>query len=131
MGLPPPNPILILLSHQIFVDQLTKFNWKAATYYRSDKHFSNEAYRESLLHELLKVFVNNGGDLQKFCNIDINILKTCPHKRKHAQGNQMPFITKDLSKAIMKRSRLHNNFLKNRTGRKKIYIPGLDKSTSQ
>ena len=28
----------------------------------------------------------------------------------------MSFITKDLSKAIMKRSRLRNNFLKNRTG---------------
>ena len=31
----------------------------------------------------------------------------------------MPFITKDLSKAIMKRSRLRNNFLKNRTGENK------------
>ena len=30
--------------------------------YRSYKHFSNEAYRESLLHELSKeVFVNNDG----------------------------------------------------------------------
>ena len=31
----------------------------------------------------------------------------------------MPFITKYPSKAIMKRSRLHNNFLKNRTGENK------------
>ena len=31
----------------------------------------------------------------------------------------MPFITKDLSEAIMKRSRLRNNFLKNRTGENK------------
>ena len=31
----------------------------------------------------------------------------------------MPFITKDLSKAIIKRSRLCNNFLKNRTGKNK------------
>ena len=42
-----------------------------------------------------------------------------PRKRKHARGNQMPFMTKDLSKAIMKRSRLRNNFLKNRTGENK------------
>ena len=35
--------------------------------YRSYKHFSNEAFRESLLHELLKeVFVNNNDDLQRF-----------------------------------------------------------------
>ena len=31
----------------------------------------------------------------------------------------MPFITKDLSKAIMKRSRLRNNFLKNKTEQNK------------
>ena len=31
----------------------------------------------------------------------------------------MPFITKDLVKAIMKRSRLGNNFLKNRTEQNK------------
>lgn len=36
-------------------------------------------------------------------------------KKKHAQGNQILFLTKDLSKAIMKRSRMCNNFLKNRT----------------
>ena len=36
-------------------------------------------------------------------------------REKIVRGNQMPFITKDLSKAIMKRSRLRNNFLKNRT----------------
>ena len=33
--------------------------------------------------------------------------------------HQIPFITKDLSKAIMKRSRLRNNFLKNRTEQNK------------
>ena len=73
--------------------------------YKSHKHFSNEAYRESLLYELSKeVFVNNDDGLQRFCNININILKRhAPRKRKHARGNQMSFITKDLSKAIMKR----------------------------
>ena len=89
--------------------------------YRSYKHFSNEAYRESLLHELSKeVFVNNDAGLQRFCDININILnRHVPRKRKLARGNQMPFIIKDLSKAIMKRSRLRNNFLKNRTEQNK------------
>ena len=36
-------------------------------------------------------------------------------KRKLAPGNQMPFITEDVSKAILKKSGLRNNFLKNRT----------------
>ena len=36
-------------------------------------------------------------------------------KMKHERGNHMPFITKDPSKAIMKRSKLRNNYLKNKT----------------
>ena len=52
--------------------------------YRSYKHFSNEAYRESLLHELSKeVFSNNDDGLQKFYDININILnRHAPRKRK-------------------------------------------------
>ena len=52
--------------------------------------------------------------------ININILnRHAPRKRKLERGNQMPFITKDLSKALMKRSRLRSNFHKNRTGENK------------
>ena len=36
-----------------------------------------------------------------------------PRRAKHARGNQMSFMTKDLSKNIMKRSRLCNKCLKN------------------
>ena len=96
--------------------------------YRSYKHFSNEVYKESLLHELLKeVFVNNDYGLQRFCDISIcsiNILIThAPCKTKHARSKQMPFIKKDILKAIMKKSRLCKNFLKNKTDRKiKPYI---------
>ena len=79
--------------------------------YRSYKQFSNESYIESLLHELSKeVFLNNDDDLQRFCDLSIDILnRHAPHKRKLARSNQIPFIT-DLSKA-----RLRNNFLKNTT----------------
>ena len=35
-------------------------------------------------------------------------------KKKYNRGNQMPFINKDLSKAIMDRTRFRNKFLKNR-----------------
>ena len=84
--------------------------------YRSYKQFANEAYRESLLHELSKeVFVNNDDGLQRFYDININILNShASRNRKLARGNQMPFITKDLSKAMMKRSSMRNNFLQNR-----------------
>ena len=43
-----------------------------------------------------------------------------PQKIKYVRGNQVPFMTKQLSKEIMKRSRLRNNFLRNRTEENKI-----------
>ena len=47
-----------------------------------------------MLHELSKeVFVNDNDGLQRFCDININISnRHAPRKRKHAQGNQLPFI---------------------------------------
>ena len=41
--------------------------------------------------------------------------KHAPIKMKYKRGNHMPFITKDLSKEIMKRLKLRNNYLKNKT----------------
>ena len=61
-----------------------------------------------------QTFVNNDYGFEKFCNITLKTLdKYAPRKAKHARGNQMPFMTKDLSKNIMKRSRLRNKYLKN------------------
>ena len=37
--------------------------------------------------------------------------KHAPTKKKYVRANQAPFITKTLSKEIMKRSRLRNKFL--------------------
>ena len=83
--------------------------------YKSYKHFSNEVFRESLLGKLSQqTFVNNDYGFEKFYNITLKILdKYAPRKTKHARGNQMAFMTKDLSKNIMKRSRLRNKYLKN------------------
>ena len=61
-----------------------------------------------------EVFITNDDDLQKFCGIKIDVLKKhVLRKKKQTRGNQIPFITKDLSKSIMNSSRLHNNFRKN------------------
>ena len=38
-----------------------------------------------------------------------------PIKKKYARGNQMPFMTKDLSKEMMTRYRLRNKYLKDKT----------------
>ena len=91
-------------------------------HYRSYKHFSNEYFRICLLEKLSKdVLVNNDDGFQRFC--DINIITLNEHalsKKKYARGNQMPFLTKDLSKAIMKRSRLCNEFLNNKREENRI-----------
>ena len=55
-------------------------------------------------------------EYQHFLNIFIDILnKHAPMKQKYLRANQGRFMTKDLHKAIMKRSRLRNKFLRDRT----------------
>ena len=61
-------------------------------------------------------FVNNDDGFQRFCHISLDALnKHAPRKKKHARGNQMPFFNKELSKAIMTRTKLRNIFLQNRS----------------
>ena len=58
--------------------------------------------------------------MQRFCDININILdRHATRKRKLAPGNQMSFITEDISKSVMKRPGLRHNFLKNKTEQNK------------
>ena len=85
--------------------------------YRSFKHFSNEAFRVSFENNLSnEVYVNNDNGLERFCITAIDTLnKIAAIKKKYARGNQMPFMTKELSKEIMLRSRLRNKFLIDKT----------------
>ena len=58
--------------------------------------------------------VNRG--FEKFCDMSIKLLNThTPIKKKCKHGNQVPIVTKDISKTIMKRSKLRSNYLKNKT----------------
>ena len=43
--------------------------------------------------------------------VNIILEKHAPTKKKYVRANQAPFITKTLSKEIMKRSHLRNKFL--------------------
>ena len=55
-------------------------------------------------------------ECQYFLNDFIEILnKHVPIKQKYLRANQGRFMTKDLQKAIMKRSRLKNKFLRDKT----------------
>ena len=56
-------------------------------------------------------FVNNGQGFEKFPDMSIKVLnKHAAIKIKYKRGNHMLFITKDLSKAIMKTLQLRNNY---------------------
>ena len=82
--------------------------------YRSYNNNSNEKFKSCLLNELTKEdFANNDKGFEKFCNIIMKVLnKHAPRKKKIVRGNKIPLMTKNLSKEMMKRSRLRNRFLK-------------------
>ena len=78
--------------------------------YRDCKHFDNEKFRSVIQscasEKNLKCFKET---LFWIFN------KHAPIKRKYARANEPPFMTKELHKAIMKRSRLRNKFLKTKS----------------
>ena len=90
--------------------------------YRSYKIFSNEKYREALITNLSKEnFIDNDDGFQRPCDIRLDALnKHAPRKKKHARGNPMPFFNKELSKAIMTRTKLRNIFLQHRAEENRI-----------
>ena len=72
--------------------------------YRSYIDFSSETFRVPLINNLSnEVFINNDDGLAKFCKTIMNTLNSfAPIKKKYARGNQMPFMTKNLSKEKIK-----------------------------
>ena len=76
--------------------------------YRDYKNFDNEKFRSDIFKMNL-----NTTDLEGFMKTVFHIFnKHAPIKRKYIRANEAPFMTKDLHKAIVKRSKLRNMFLK-------------------
>ena len=86
-------------------------------YYQDYSMFSNDKFREELLSKLsMENSSNTSNGLEKFLQICIGVLdKSGPQKKKDNGGNSMPFMNKSLARVHMKRSRLRNRFLKNRS----------------
>ena len=79
--------------------------------YRDYKNFDNNKFRSEILKRNF-----NYTDLRTFKETVFNIFnKYATIKRKYVRANEAPFTTKELHKAIMKRSRLINKFLKDGT----------------
>ena len=74
-------------------------------------------YKADLLSELSKGNTEeNEEGLSDFLDTCKRILDLhVPRKQKYARGNHMPFMNRALSKQIMARKRLRNNFLKDRS----------------
>ena len=82
--------------------------------YRSYKNFDENKFCHGLDQILIKGDIYKAKDpYNKLTNILSNTLeKHTPLKSKTVRGNQAPFMNKELSKAIMKKSRLRNRHLK-------------------
>ena len=85
--------------------------------YRDHKFFDNVKYRNDFLLEIYNSYLEfNDNRFNSFFDICRTTLdQHAPRKKKYARDNHMPFINKTLSKEIMKRIKLRNKFLKDRT----------------
>ena len=89
-------------------------------YYRDYKTFSTNSFREDLtlsLDRINKDFDSFEDTFMKTLNIH------APMKKKFVRANEVPYMTKALRKAIMKRSEFESKYLKNKSYQNmKIYI---------
>ena len=89
-------------------------------YYRDYKTFSTNSFREDLtlsLDRINKDFDTFEDTFMKTLNIH------APMKKKFVRANEVPYMTKALRKAIMKRSEFESKYLKNKSYQNmKIYI---------
>ena len=89
-------------------------------FFRNYKKFDNSAFREALNRELLKYDLNNI-EHDTFQEIIVSLLNVyAPLKKKYLRANHASFVTKELRKATMLRTRLRNIYLKQRTETTKV-----------
>ena len=87
--------------------------------YRNYKMFNEESFKNELNRELTLIDLNNA-ELADFQDIYLSVLnKHAPVKHKYIRANNSNFMTKNLRKEIMLRSKLRNVYLKTRTNKSK------------
>ena len=106
---------MVVKSWQILKTNFRKLEPKIV-HYRNSENFTNELFRENLVNQLSATETNaNDRSFDKFFIICGEVLDRQAPPEKYIRGNHSPFINKTLRREIMKRTRLRNNFLKNRT----------------
>ena len=83
--------------------------------YKDFKNFENQRFTslQSTLESQNIDYIKNPDPFFEICQKVLN--HHAPRKKKYKRGNNKPFMTKALSKAIMQRTRFRNKFLKNPT----------------
>ena len=81
--------------------------------YRCYKNFNDTIFKSDLQKKLSKISTLSYNEFEsRFLEV---LDKHAPCKRKEIRGNESPFMTKALKKAIMKRTKTRNKYLKNNT----------------
>ena len=79
---------------------------------RNYKDFNETKFRSQLTN-ILDLNIHESRNIEFFKNIFLKVLnKHAPIKTKYLRANHSPFVTKELSKAIMLRSKLQSQYLK-------------------
>ena len=87
--------------------------------YRNYKTFNEESFKNELNRELTLIDLNNA-ELADFQDIYLSVLnKHAPVKHKYIRANNSNFMTKNLRKEIMLRSKFRNVYLKTITNESK------------
>ena len=89
-------------------------------FFRNYKKFVNFAFREALNRELLKYDLSNI-DYDTSQEIIVSLLNIFESlKKKYLRANHESFVTKELRKAIMQRTKPRNIYIKQRTETTKV-----------
>ena len=89
-------------------------------YYRDYKIFSNDQFRVDFLNELIKGHIPISR-LDVFTGTAFQILgKHERMKQKSIRGNVSPFMTKNLKKEMMNRSKIRNKYSRNSSEENKL-----------
>ena len=99
--------------------------------YRNYNNFAHHIFRNEIIEKLRHNDLNELS-YEKFEHIIVTCLNIhAPIKRKYIRANESPFMTKELRKAIMVRSKLKNKFNKIKTDESKLmYNKQRNKCTS-
>ena len=104
----------IVIFSQTNTSEATFSKQKPKVIHLQQKNFCNDHFRIKLGNTLLKYGFSNI-DYDNFVKTFQSVLKKhTPIHKKYLRPNHVNFMTKQIMKAIMKRSKLHNGFLKDR-----------------